>query len=256
MKAVLGKRPRRAARNFLPMSAEEKLKWGDMDKLAMNKSVSIALREDVIVDLTALRVGKSRIARNKSRKLSALKVAILDSRNNHTQVKEDHIEDDPLSIQNRIEDAVQGVITESYMDYRACPELDEIVFNILKELARLQSKAKEHPPEKRYRFKKFVVGFREVQRALKRSELKGIIISTNLEPVDELIDMISQIKIECQSHEIPLIFSLSRRRMGKAVGKSMKQSLVGITNLDGVHQPWKQVVSLVESLVETRDVST
>jgi ribosomal protein L7Ae-like RNA K-turn-binding protein len=217
-------------------------------KLAMNKTVTIPLRSDVDLDITALRVGKSRVARNKIKKQSALKLAILHRRGNEDPHGEPAHDCAPsVELQNQTDDAkVHPNI--SYMDYRGLPELDDIVFDILKELARLQAKGKDQPQEKRYKYKKFVVGFREVHRALKRDELKGIVISTNLEPVEELVNMISELKSECESREVPLVFSLSRRQMGKALGKTMKQSLVGITNLDGVHQPWKQVVNLIDSL--------
>ena len=217
-------------------------------KLTMNKAVNLALRSDPEIDLTAIRVGKIRVARVKTKKISVLKAAINETRGASDSAPPRLDERADLS-SDELNKSIHIIPNEvgSYIEYSSS-ELDDIIFGILKELARLQSKGKDQPPEKRYKYKKFLVGFREVERALNRGELKGIVVSTNLEPVDELLKMMTQLKLDCEAKEVPLVFALSRRRMGKALGKSMKQSLVGIVNLDGVHQPWKQALSLVDSL--------
>ena len=217
-------------------------------QLKFNKATAhIRLRPDSETDLTAIRIGKQRFARKKETKPSVLKSAIVEFRS-HRNGSETH----DLN-QNRSEHSSSPVIDQSqeassYLPYPASDELDEILFGVLKELSRLQARGKDQPPEKKYKYKKFVVGFREVDRALRRSELKGVIVATNLEEAPELGDLISALSRDCLEKEVPLLFSLTRRRMGKALGKSMKQSLVGIVNLDGVYQPWRQALSLVETL--------
>ena len=218
--------------------------------LKLNKTVSLAVREDPSIDLTSIRVGKQRIARKNDGKLSALKTAILQSRNETVALAPERRAPEACESNGSPSETRKAlnIPSNGYLPYDPVQAVDDLTYEVLRELSRLQAKGKDQPPEKRYKYKKFVVGFREVERALKRSELKGVVIATNLEEVDELTNMITSFRDDCAQREVPLVFALSRRRMGKALGKSMKQSLVGIWNLDGVHQSWKQILALVEPL--------
>ena len=222
--------------------------------LALNKAVTLPLRTDPDIDLTAIRVGKHRVARKKTSKTSSLKSAIIESRNERTLTVAEPLLDGSTEMADDLAPSaapIENILLETCVGQRVSDELDDLVFGLLKELSRLQSKRKDQPLEKQYKYKKFVVGFREVDRALKRKELKGVVISTNLELVPEMEISIKTIKDEADSQGVPVILSLSRRRMGKALGKSMKQSLVGIWSLEGIHQPWKQALSLLDSLKKT-----
>lgn len=213
-------------------------------QLKFNKSIHLAIRPDAVVDLTAIRIGKQRLARKKKENVSTLKTAILACREQATPATSDL-----AAVPDRGDDRKDSEpVIQEYLPFPPNAELDDLSYVALKELSRLQARGKDQPPEKQYKYKKFVVGFREVDRALRRGELKGVIIATNLEVVPELHSMVSALREECETREIPLLFALSRRRLGKAVGKSMKQSLVGIVNLEGVHQVWKQIISIVDSL--------
>lgn len=208
--------------------------------LKLNKATAhIPIRADDSIDITAIRIGKQRIARKKDAKLSDLKQAIL-----HSRVV---ITPEQAILESGV-DAAREKNFSPYMDYPASEELDELAFSTLKELARLQAKGKDQPLEKQYKYKKYIVGFREVERAIRRAELKGVVVATNLEVVDQLECMVGKLYEECKKMEIPLVFALNRRKIGNALGKSMKQSLVGILSLDGVHQDWKRMLSLTDSL--------
>lgn len=211
-------------------------------QLKFNKSIHLAVRKDPEIDLTALRVGKLRVARKKKNHVSTLKEAIYACRGQTSTLSD--IEAAPTFDSGNV---TKHAMPE-YIGYSPNTELDDLSYVALKELARLQSRGNDQPPEKRYKYKRFVVGFREVERSLRRDELKGVIIATNLEVVPELLSMVSALRDECTERQVPLIFSLTRRRLGKAVGKSMKQSLVGIVSLEGVHQVWKQIISTLDSL--------
>lgn len=212
--------------------------------LKLNKATShIPIRVDDSIDITAIRIGKQRIARKKDAKLSDLKQAILHSR--------EVIAPELATVVSDV-DAAREKCFPSYMDYSASVQLDDLAFSTLKELARLQAKGKDQPLEKQYKYKKYIVGFREVERAIRRAEVKGVVVATNLEVVDQLECMVDKLYEECKKMDIPLVFALNRRKIGKALSKSMKQSLVGIISLDGVHQDWKRMLSLTESLRNAR----
>ena len=219
--------------------------------IKLNKSTAhIQLRTDSEIDITAIRIGKQRMARRKETKLSHLKQAIVEHRQvvaPAVTVSEANVpqplDHDPASAAGSPPTALP-----QYICHALSADLDEAAFGILKELSRLQAKGKDQPEEKRYKYKKFIVGLREVQRASSRKELKGVIVATNLEAVDELDSLIVQLRDDCAQSEVPFVVALTRRRIGKALAKSMKQSLVGIVSLDGVHQPWKAFVEMAESL--------
>ena len=210
--------------------------------LVINKATAhIPIRADAEIDITAIRIGKQRIARNNKHKLSELKKAIIEHRTEAIAASECAPQQTPAEYQE-LPLSCLDLPVESLDTGKS--EKDELCFKILKELSRLQQKGLSQPAEKRYKYKKFVVGFREVERALARNELKGIIVAVNIEEAEDLLQLVDGIRTSCIEKEIPFLRGLTRRRMGKALGKSMKQSLVGIVNLDGVHQDWKALQSL------------
>ena len=222
----------------------------DHTRLSINKSTaSILFRHDPEFDITAVRIGKTRVARRKENKLSEIKQAILLKRESVS--KAPTISSEGGAAENSHDSPPKSPKASSnpYMDYQPSEVLDELTFRVLKELARLQEKGKQQPQEKRYKYKRFVAGIREVHRALVRGELKGIIVAANLESdVDALNDMVLNLKNEADQREVPFVIALNKRRVGKALNKSMKQSVVGITNLDGVHPDWRSILAEVDRL--------
>jgi ribosomal protein L7Ae-like RNA K-turn-binding protein len=220
----------------------------DRERLTINKStVNVPFRRDPEIDLTAIRIGKNRVARKRDVKLSDIKQAILTHRRSTAQVPT--ITCDHLSPDETLPDVDKTAESPPYINQCLSEDLDALVFKVLKELSRLQARGVNQPPEKRYKYKKLVVGIREVERALSRNELRGVVVATNLEAgVEALDNLILDVKKMSDQKEIPFVIALSKRKLGKAVGKSMKQSVVGITNLDGVHQDWKRITVHVEFL--------
>ena len=45
---------------------------------------------------------------------------------------------------------------------------------------------------------------------------------------------------------MPVIFALSRNRIGKAMGKSIRLSIVALHSVDGVHQQFTEVLKLAD----------
>ena len=222
----------------------------DQSRLTINKSLAgMQFRRDPEIDMTAIRVGKNRLARRKDPQLSELKQAILSQRKfasrapavlpDAIKMDEDSLSTDPSTRPN----------IGPYVDHLASEKLDDLTFKVLKELSRLQARGSQQPLEKRYKYKKFVAGIREVQRALIRGDLKGIIVATNLEPeIDALSTLIMDLKRDAEQKEVPFVIALNKRRIGKALNKSMKQSVIGITNLEGVFSDWRSILEEVSNL--------
>ena len=49
----------------------------------------------------------------------------------------------------------------------------------------------------------------------------------------------------CIEQKVPVVFALSRRRLGKAVGKKIRVSVVAILSADGANDDLKAVLKMV-----------
>lgn len=130
-------------------------------------------------------------------------------------------------------------------------DLDEKVKLMLGELARFQERAKEKDPMKFAKLKRLCYGLREAGRSVTRGKAKCLIIAPNLEEsslegglddtVEELIEL-------CRENDVPTIFALSRNRIGKALGKNIRLSIVCLLSVEGVHKEFREVIKSVDDL--------
>jgi len=130
-------------------------------------------------------------------------------------------------------------------------DLDEKVKLLLGELGRYQDRTKERDPLKYQKQKRFCVGMREAQRTVARGKAKGIVCAPNLEECSAeggLDDTVEDLIEACREADVPVIFALSRNRIGKALGKNIRLSIICILSAEGVHQEFKQVLKLTDDL--------
>lgn len=156
-----------------------------------------------------------------------------------------------LPLKGEKKTATADLEVRHYVHQELSDELDEKVKFVLGELVRFQERAKEQNAMKYAKLKRFCVGLREAKRAITRKKCKGLVVAPNLEvstlegglddTVEELIEL-------ARENEVPVIFALSRNRIGKALGKSIRLSIVALHSVDGVHQQFKELVKLAEEL--------
>lgn len=130
-------------------------------------------------------------------------------------------------------------------------ELDEKVKTMLGELVRFQERAKERDPLKYQKLKRFCVGLREASRAISRGKAKCILLAPNIEACSlegGLDDHVEELVEQARAAEVPVVFALSRNRMGKALGRSIRQCIVALLSAEGVHQLFKDVIKLTDQL--------
>lgn len=130
-------------------------------------------------------------------------------------------------------------------------DLDEKVKLLLGELGRFQERAKERDPLKYQKQKRFCVGMREAQRSVARGKAKGIVCAPNLEECSAeggLDDTVEDLIEACREADVPVIFALSRNRIGKALGKNIRLSIICLLSAEGVHQEFKQVLKSTDDL--------
>ena len=120
-------------------------------------------------------------------------------------------------------------------DERAMPLLTEI----LGELMRLQQRSKDDKNARSRR--RLVMGLREVARGIRAHKVKMVVMANNLDEYGAIDSKLQEILDLAQAEEVPVLFELNKRKLGKAVGKSIKVSVVGIQNVSGAEQQFKQL---------------
>ena len=88
-------------------------------------------------------------------------------------------------------------------------------------------------------------------RDAKAGKLKAIVVSPNIDDSTSkgsLNDKISDLITVCKSKEVPVIYALSRRKLGKSVGKKLRTSVVAVLSADGANEDLKAALKLVSKL--------
>ncbi|NWU12124.1 SEBP2 protein, partial [Cephalopterus ornatus] len=140
--------------------------------------------------------------------------------------------------------------SRNYRDYCSqvlSKEVDSCVTDLLKELVRFQDRLYQKDPVKAKIKRRLVMGLREVLKHLKLKKLKCVIISPNCEKIqskgglDETLHNI----IDCACEQnIPFVFALNRKALGRCVNKAVPVSVVGIFSYDGAQDHFHRMVQL------------
>ncbi|CAH1251402.1 SECISBP2L [Branchiostoma lanceolatum] len=126
-------------------------------------------------------------------------------------------------------------------------EIDGTVTMLLQDLVRFQDRQYHKDPIKAKAKRRIVMGLREVTKHLKLRKLKCIIIAPNLEKIQSkggLDDAIETILNLCMEQDVPFVFALGRKALGRAVNKLVPVSVVGVFNYDGAEEHFKTMVEL------------
>ncbi|XP_066566915.1 selenocysteine insertion sequence-binding protein 2 isoform X2 [Amia ocellicauda] len=126
-------------------------------------------------------------------------------------------------------------------------EVDNCVVSLLKELVRFQDRLYQKDPMKARMKRRLVMGLREVLKHLKLRKLKCVIISPNCERIESkggLDEALHTIIETCREQNIPFVFALSRKALGRCVNKAVPVSLVGIFSYDGAQDYYHKMIEL------------
>ncbi|XP_074851173.1 selenocysteine insertion sequence-binding protein 2 isoform X2 [Carettochelys insculpta] len=126
-------------------------------------------------------------------------------------------------------------------------EVDSCVTDLLKELVRFQDRLYQKDPVKAKAKRRLVMGLREVLKHLKLKKLKCVIISPNCEKIQSKggLDETLHTIIDCACEQnIPFVFALNRKALGRCVNKAVPVSVVGIFSYDGAEDHFHKMVEL------------
>jgi selenocysteine insertion sequence-binding protein 2 len=124
-------------------------------------------------------------------------------------------------------------------DERAVTLLSEM----LGELMRLQERSKDDKNARARR--RVVMGLREVARGIRARKVKMVVMANNLDEYGAIDSKLQEILDLARVGELPVLYELNKRKLGKALGKSIKVSVVGIQNADGAHEQFKKLKKMV-----------
>jgi selenocysteine insertion sequence-binding protein 2 len=81
-------------------------------------------------------------------------------------------------------------------------------------------------------------------RGIRSNSVKMVIIAPNIDPSGApgaLDEKVEEILSAARNKAVPIVCALSKRRLGKALGKGIKVSIVGIYSFEGAHELRKQI---------------
>lgn len=158
-----------------------------------------------------------------------------------------------LSLDKLEERVQQKIHSKKYREY--ChqiinEDIDEACSSLLQEIVRFQNGLYHRNPFKAKLKRRFVMGIREVTKHLKMFKIKCVIIAPNCEKIeskgglDDAINFIIQTSME---QNIPFLFALGRKGLGKAVNKVVPVSVIGIFDYSGAEFYFGRLVQLANN---------
>ncbi|CAM9929113.1 unnamed protein product, partial [Phaeothamnion confervicola] len=136
------------------------------------------------------------------------------------------------------------IMPSPYVDSLLDPEVDALVTEMLSELFHFQERARLKDPMRAKRTRRLVLGLREVLRGLKARKVKMVIVAPDIDQASacSLDDKVSEIVAAARADGVAVVFALSKRRLGRCLGKTIKVSVVGVYGVDGAIEQFRAVV--------------
>ncbi|XP_041030795.1 selenocysteine insertion sequence-binding protein 2-like isoform X2 [Carcharodon carcharias] len=128
-------------------------------------------------------------------------------------------------------------------------DIDECVTLLLQELVRFQERIYQKDPIKAKMKRRLVMGLREVTKHMRLRKIKCVIISPNCEKIQSkggLDEALYNVIAMAREQEIPFVFALGRKALGRCVNKLVPVSVVGIFNYSGAESLFNKLVALTE----------
>ncbi|XP_033127285.1 uncharacterized protein LOC117125035 [Anneissia japonica] len=135
-------------------------------------------------------------------------------------------------------------------------DIDACCTTLLQALIKFQDRQYHKDPTKAKSKRRIVMGLREVTKHLKLKKIKCIIVSPNLEKIQAkggLDDALENISSLAREQNVPLVFALGRKALGRAVNKLVPVSVVGLFNYDGAEETFQQLLQLSSKAREEYD---
>ncbi len=131
-------------------------------------------------------------------------------------------------------------------------ELNSLIKSMLAKLMEFQERARKLDPSKaRGPRRRIVFGLKETKRGLRLGYVKMVVIAHDIDTCGApggLDDKVAEIIKLCEEHDIPVVYGLDKRKIGRTLKKSIKVSVVGIYHFDGAEEEMKSILRIVSKV--------
>jgi len=114
----------------------------------------------------------------------------------------------------------------------------------LGDLVRFQDQHHARDPEKAKARRRYVVGLREAKKFLTVRKVQLLLLAPDLERIDSkggLNDVVVELQKLADNYECPVIYTMGRRKLGKACLRKVPISCVAVLNYQGSNVSKKAV---------------
>lgn len=148
-------------------------------------------------------------------------------------------EDEKKSNQHR---SLKPTPQREYVTKDITGELEETITEVLYKLRLLRGAEEQRPEASR----RYCVGLREVVRAAKEPGLlKAVLVAPDLEENSRGLDeKLQQLLQTCKKSKTPVVFGLSRLRLGQAIKKNVTVSVLGVLDTRGCQDAFGRMLAL------------
>ncbi|KAK9800307.1 hypothetical protein WJX73_010757 [Symbiochloris irregularis] len=124
-------------------------------------------------------------------------------------------------------------------------ELNRVVGELLQQLLAWQERQKALAPLKLK--KRLVSGLREVAKAVRMRKVQAVVVAPNIEQIESeggLDDLLASILEQAEQNAVPVVFALSRKKLGQVFGCRKKMSAIAILDAGGAEELYGQMQGL------------
>jgi selenocysteine insertion sequence-binding protein 2 len=83
-----------------------------------------------------------------------------------------------------------------------------------------------------------------VARGIRSHKVKMVVMATNSDEYGVIDEKLQEIIDLCATEGVPVFYELSKRAMGKSIGKTIKIAVIGVQSAEGAHQQFKKLSSI------------
>lgn len=144
---------------------------------------------------------------------------------------------------------------EEYVDQIITEDINSLTQNFMTQLIAWQERIKQTDPKNAKRKRRVVAGIREASKFAKIGKLILVIVAPNIQPLTTSSSdssspkyPIDDLLATCRQNRVPIVFALSRKKMGKLLGQRKSVSLFAILDASGAEQDLHTLVQTAEKL--------
>lgn len=90
------------------------------------------------------------------------------------------------------------------------------------------------------------MGIKQCTTTAKTGRAMLVVLAPNTETAQVIDDKLEMLIQYCKNKEIPILYALNKRKLGKAIQATIKQTVVAVLQPDGCYDIYKKIVKYCE----------